>query len=63
MKIPKELMDRLAAVERGTIETLPLILFSRHGTNLADDDESKARLAEDQGRLVVVIERFGGVAA
>jgi hypothetical protein len=62
MKIPKELLDRLAAVERGTIDTSPLVLFSRHGKNLPAADESKAALAEAQGRLVVVIERFGEAA-
>jgi hypothetical protein len=61
MKIPKELMDRLAVVERGKVDTSPLILFS-HGKNLAAGDESMAARAEAQDRLVVVIERFGEAA-
>jgi hypothetical protein len=63
MKIPKEMLDRLAAVERGAVDNSPLVLFSPHGKDLARDDERKAALAETQGRLVVVIDRFGGAQA
>jgi hypothetical protein len=63
MKIPKEMLDRLAAVERGAVDNSPLVLFSPPGEDLPREEERRATLAEAQGRLVVVIDRFGGAQA
>lgn len=57
--IPKTLLDRLDAVEAGKADSSPLVLFEQAGDGLAAGDRTKADKADAQGRLVVVISRFG----